>query len=168
MQGAAARAAGEKQAPPASPQRWCWLPHSPGRSRCASPRTHHRGLWLPGGSHSAPTAAGPRSPDPTQGRVRSHCHPLPPCPSSPGIAQRRHKISRRGDRTKRQETPGTASPSRWGGQSSPGQPTAAGARCPRPAPHRRAAARHGLGEMQKDRPVLELLIAKLFGRKRKV
>lgn len=87
------------RASPLSPQRWCWLRHSPDRSRCASLHTHCHGLGLPGGSHAAPRRSlALHAPDPALAGERSRGHP---CPSSSSVAQRRHETPRRDDRTKR-------------------------------------------------------------------
>lgn len=100
-----------------------------------------------------------------------------PCPSSSTISQCRHKTTTRNNHRKRQERPHTTNSSvQW-----PEQPQAlqtgrdrAQARPPRPMccpcliPHRGTAAHRGPSKMWKCCPVLGLLIAKLFGRKRRV
>lgn len=112
----------------------------------------------------------PASPSPQWGRWK-------PCLSSSGISQCRHKTPTRNDHTKQQERPRTTNPSvQWAGQPQalrtgrdrarvrPSQPVC----CPCPTPHHGTTAHHGPSKTWKDCPVLGLLIAKLFGRKRRV
>lgn len=162
MQQAAARASGEKGASPLPPQRWYWLKHS----HCTA-------------SHSPSTATATSSspgllpaPDPSGERSRWQ-----PCLSSSRISPCRHKTPTRNDHSKRQERPHTTNPwvqwpeqpqVLWTGrdraQARPPGPVC----CPCPTPHRGTAAHRGPSKMWKYRPVLRLLIAKLFGRKRRV
>lgn len=99
------------------------------------------------------------------------------CPSSSSISQRRHKTLTRNNHSKRQQRPHTTNPrvqrpeqpqALWSGrdraQARPPRPVC----CPCPTPHQGAAAYRGPSKMWKYCPVLGLLIAKLFGRKRRV
>lgn len=102
----------------------------------------------------APAAAG----------EQSRCHPRASSSSISAQAQHPKRPQQAaGDTPHRNPSAaaGHSSPGRW---DSPGQPAHAAPARPCTAELPPAA----LSEMQKDRPALELRIAKLFGRKRKV